>query len=82
MSKLEIILKLSMNEFDDILTRGRKRYFITFIDNYSDFTFIYLLKNKSDHALDVYKSFMCEVENHHDRKVKILLSNRGTEYNS
>ncbi len=33
-------------EFDDTLTRNSKRYVVTFIDDCSDYTFIYLLKNK------------------------------------
>jgi len=49
-------------EFDGILTRNRKRYFITFIDDCSDYTYVYLLKNKSD-ALDMFKVFVTEIEN-------------------
>ena len=47
--------------FDDTLTRNSKSYFITFINDFSDFTFIYLLKNKSD-AFDMYKVFVTEVK--------------------
>lgn len=35
-------------EFEGILTRGGNRYIITFIDDFSKYTTIYLLKNKSD----------------------------------
>ena len=35
-------------EFEGILTRGGNRYIITFIDDCSKYTTVYLLKNKSD----------------------------------
>ena len=35
-------------EFEGILTRGGNRYFITFIDNFSKYSYVYLMKNKSD----------------------------------
>ena len=35
-------------EFEGILTREGNRYIITFIDDFSKYTTVYLLKNKSD----------------------------------
>ena len=35
-------------EFEGHLTRGGNRYFITFIDNFSKYSYVYLMKNKSD----------------------------------
>ena len=35
-------------EFEGILTCGGNRYIITFIDDFSKYSTIYLLKNKSD----------------------------------
>ena len=35
-------------EFEGHLTRGGNRYFITFIDDFSKYSYVYLLKNKSD----------------------------------
>ena len=49
-------------ELDGTLTRHGHRYFITFIDDCSDFTYVYLMKNKSD-AFDMFKSFKTEIEN-------------------
>ena len=62
-----------------ILTRGGKRYFITFIDNFSRFTYVYLMRNK-DEFFDMFKCYKTEVENQNDRKIKILQSDRGSEY--
>jgi hypothetical protein len=64
-------------ELDGTLTRNNKRYFITFIDDCSDYTFVYLMKNKSE-AFDVFKMFVNEIENQFSMKIKRLRSDRGT----
>ena len=42
---------------------------MTFIDDYSRFTKVYLLRNK-DEAFDMFLSYKAEVENQLDRKIK------------
>ena len=66
-------------ELNGILTRGGKRYYITFIDDASRFCYVYLLKSK-DEALDSFKKYKSEVENQLEKKVKALRSDRGMEY--
>ena len=66
-------------ELNGILTRGGNRYFITFIDDSSRFTYVYLLKNK-DAAFNVFKVYKSEVENQLGKKIKIIRSDRGGEY--
>jgi transposase InsO family protein len=61
------------------LTKGGKRYFMTFIDDCTRFCYIYLLKSK-DEALHYFKIYKAEVENQLERKIKRLLSDRGGEY--
>ena len=56
-------------EFEGILTHGGNRYIITFIDDFSKYTIIYLLKNKSD-AFEKFQDFLKEVENQFGRKKK------------
>ena len=68
-------------EFDRVLTRNGKRYFITFIDDCSNYCFVYLMKNKSE-AIDMFKIFLTEVENQFNRKIKRFRSDRGQEYES
>ena len=68
-------------EFEGILTRGGNRYIITFIDDFSKYTTIYLLKNKSD-AFEKFQDFLKEVENQFGRKIKRIRSDRGREYES
>ena len=56
-------------EFEGILTRGGNRYIITFVDDFSKYTIIYLLKNKSD-AFEKFQNFLKEIENQFGRKIK------------
>ena len=52
---------------------------MTFIDDYSSFTRVYMLRNK-DEAFDMFLSYKDEVKNQLDRKIKRIRSNRGGEY--
>ncbi|XP_022889256.1 uncharacterized protein LOC111404718 [Olea europaea var. sylvestris] len=56
-----------------------QQYFITFINDYSRFGFLYLIHEKSQ-SLDVFKSFKAEVELQLGKKIKAIKSNRGGEY--
>ena len=58
-------------ELNGMLTRGDNRYFITFIDDYSRYTYIYLLKHK-DEAFHAFKVYKAKVENQLSRNIKIL----------
>ena len=62
-------------------TRGGKNYYISFIDDCSKYCYIYLLNTK-DEALNYFKNYKAEVENQLDKKIKILRSDRGGEYES
>ena len=59
--------------------RGRYRYFLTFIDDLSRYVYIYLMKHKSE-TFEKIKEFQSEVENHCNKKIKFLRSDRGGEY--
>ena len=50
------------------LTGGGNKYFITFIDDFSKFTYVYLMKNKND-AFENFKTYLNEVENQFGRKI-------------
>jgi len=54
-------------------------YFITFIDDYSQYGYIYLSHEKSQ-ALDALKIYFNEIKRQLDRKVKVVISNRDGEY--
>lgn len=58
--------------------RGYK-CFSTFIDDFSRKTWVYFLKHKSD-AIDAFKEFKAYVEKQSGRQIRILRTDRGTEY--
>jgi transposase InsO family protein len=60
-------------------TRNGQRYFISFIDDYSRYGYIYLIKEKAQ-ALDMFKSFKAEVELQLNKRIKAIRSDRGGEY--
>ena len=68
-------------EMNGQLTLSGKRYFITFIDNYSGYCYVYLLHSK-DEALEKFKIYKNEVELHCKKFLKYLRSDRGGEYYS
>ena len=62
-----------------VKARGVYRYFLTFTDDLSRYGCIYLMKHKSE-TFEKFNEFQSEVENHHNKKIKFLRSNRGGEY--
>lgn len=60
---------------------GGHLYYVTFIDDHSRKTCIYLLKKK-DEVFEKFKEFICEVETLTVRKMKTLRSENGGEYTS
>jgi len=62
-----------------VLTCDGRRYFVTFIDDYSKFCYTYLLKSK-DEAFDWFKVYKIEADNQLERKIKILRFDCGGVY--
>ena len=59
--------------------KGGHKYFITFIDDYSRFGYVYLMKRKSE-TFENFKEFKAEVENQLGKHIKAIRSDRGGEY--
>ena len=59
--------------------RGGKKYFLTLIDDCTKYCYVYLLRSK-DEALEMFQHFKNEVENQLGRKIKVIRSDRGGEY--
>ncbi len=55
------------------------RYFITFLDDYTHFCYVYFLYNKSE-ALSKFKDYCSLASNRFNRNVMRLRCDRGTEY--
>ncbi|KAH9726106.1 hypothetical protein KPL70_008133 [Citrus sinensis] len=60
-------------------SKGGKKYFVTFIDDFSKYCYVYLLHSK-DQVLEKFKTYKNEVENFCDTKIKCLRSDKGGEY--
>ncbi|KAL5815400.1 hypothetical protein ACOSQ4_026041 [Xanthoceras sorbifolium] len=56
-----------------------QKYFISFIDDYSRYMYLYLLHNKNE-AINAFKIFKAEVEKQCGKQIKIVRSDRGGEY--
>ena len=63
----------------NVRARHGGTYFITFIDDYSRYGYVYLISHKSE-ALDCFIRFIKEVENQIERTLKVLRTDRGREY--
>ena len=59
-------------------TRGGKNYYVTFIDDYSRYAKVYLVRNK-DEAYNMFLLYKAEVKNQLNKKIKRIRSNRGGE---
>ncbi|XXG46721.1 hypothetical protein AAC387_Pa02g1495 [Persea americana] len=64
-----------------VQTKGGKKYFLTFSDDCIRYCYVYLLRSK-DEALEMFKHYKNEVENQLDKKITVIRSDRGGEYES
>ena len=62
-----------------IQARGGYEYFVTFINDYSRFGYVYLMKQKSE-TFEKLKEFKAEVENQLGKRIKAIRSDRGGKY--
>ena len=60
-------------------THNNKRYFVTIVDDFSRYTWIYLVTSKADTVV-VLKHFLLQVQNVYSTKVKILRTDNGCEF--
>ena len=56
-------------------------YYVSFIDEFSRNTWIYLLKRK-DEVFSKFKEFKAFIENHTEKKIKTFHSDNGGEFTS
>ena len=56
-------------------------YFVTFIDDASRYTWVYILKKKSE-VFNTFKNWKALVENMYDKKIKVFRTDNGGEYTS
>ena len=58
---------------------GKKKWFITFIDDHTRVTWVYLSKEKSEVERN-FKNFHLMVQRRYNTRIKILRTDNGTEY--
>ncbi|KAL1215287.1 Retrovirus-related Pol polyprotein from transposon RE1 [Cardamine amara subsp. amara] len=63
------------------LSRDNLKYFVTFIDEKSKYTWVTLLLSK-DRVFEAFVNFQTYVTNHFNAKIKVLRSDNGGEYTS
>ncbi|GJR14687.1 retrotransposon protein, putative, ty1-copia subclass [Tanacetum coccineum] len=73
--------RMDMLQRDGLLIMSRKgaNYFITFINDFSRYGFVYLMKHKHE-VFETFKVFKNEVENQLGKKIKAIRSDQGGEY--
>jgi hypothetical protein len=64
-----------------IKSLGGDLYYLTFIDDYSRKTWLYLLKSK-DEVFSKFQEFKAKIENLTNKKIKTLRTDNGGEYTS
>ena len=60
-------------------TMGGSRYFVIFIDDYTRFTWLYLMKNRSE-LPQIYFNFAKMIQTQFSRPIKIFRANNAMEY--
>lgn len=61
------------------ISNSKKRYLISFIDDYSRKTWVYYLVEKSE-AFNIFKSFKARVEKETNLSIRNLRTDRGGEF--
>jgi len=64
-----------------VISHAQYKYFVTFIDDYNRFTWIYFLRSKSE-VFQVFQTFIAYVETQFTSVIKVLRSDSGGEYMS
>eukprot|EP00253_Pinus_taeda_P004632 PITA_04632 len=77
-SPLEVVHSDLMGPFP-VLSMSKARYVLSFIDDYTRFTWVYFLKLKSE-VFQHLKIFKAHAENQSGKCIKILCTDNGTEY--
>jgi transposase InsO family protein len=75
------LIHSDLGDLKHTMTRGGKKYYVIFVDDYSRFTKLCLLRSK-DEALEMFIKYKIEVKNQKNIRIKRLRIDRGGEYES
>ena len=73
------VLELIHSDIRQTESLGRKKYFISFIDDYTRKATVYVIRNKSE-AVDKFKQFKLMAEKQTGMVIKKLRTDNGLEY--
>jgi transposase InsO family protein len=62
-----------------IVGGGGSRYFVIFVDDFSLYTWIYLMKNRSE-VLTIYHNFAKMIQTQYSKAIKVFRSDNAQEY--
>jgi Integrase core domain. len=62
-----------------VRTPQHKEYYVSFMDDYSWYTHLYLIQHKDD-TFEVYKAYEALINTQYEAKIKILHTDRGGEF--
>lgn len=62
-----------------ILSVDNKSYYVLFVDQFTKYSWIFLLKHKNE-VVTVFKNFQTLVKNYFQQKIRSLYTNGGGEY--
>jgi transposase InsO family protein len=62
-----------------VISHGQYKYFVTFIDDYSRFTWIYFLRIKAE-VFNAFQTFLAYIETQFSTCIKVFRSDNGGEY--
>lgn len=69
------LIHSDLADFKSTPSKGGKLYYVTFVDDFSRYTRVYLLKSK-DETTDIFMKYKLEVENQLNKRIKRLRSDR------
>ena len=78
-TKLLELIHYDLGDLKQTMTKGGKKFYVTFNDEYSRFTSVHLLRN-NDETFDMFLSYKSEVKNQLDKKINRIRSDRWGKY--
>jgi len=70
------LMYLDLTHFKNTMSKGGKKWYITFVDDYSKYTKVYLLKSE-DEAEEMFLKYKAKVENQLDKSRNLGLTEVG-----